>query len=130
MKFKKMHGLGNDFVIFDARNENLYLTPDDMSLIADRRWGVGCDLITIIDASEKADVFAYFFNADGSESAACGNASRCVADLVMATFTITGGNDLLKQHPSTGLRQRNGFTDQSRPRFVKQPRQRLLNRHQ
>lgn len=83
MKFRKMHGLGNDFIIFDAREENIFLTPDDMALIADRRWGVGCDLITVIDVSETADVAAYFFNADGSESAACGNASRCVADIVM-----------------------------------------------
>ncbi len=84
MKFKKMHGLGNDFVIFDARDENLFITPDDMALIADRHWGVGCDTIVVLDKSEKADVFAYFFNADGSESGACGNATRCVADMVMA----------------------------------------------
>ncbi len=84
MRFKKMHGLGNDFVIFDARAEDIFITPDDMALIADRHWGVGCDLITIMDESEKADVFAYFFNADGSESAACGNASRCVADIIMS----------------------------------------------
>lgn len=83
MRFRKMHGLGNDFVIFDAREENLYLTPDDMALIADRRWGVGCDLITVLDVSDKADVSAYFFNADGSESGACGNATRCVADIIM-----------------------------------------------
>lgn len=101
MKFKKMHGLGNDFVIFDAREENLYLTPDDMGLIADRHWGVGCDLITVIDQSAKADVFAFFFNADGSESAACGNASRCVADLIMAeakkdACTIETGDRILE----------------------------------
>ncbi|MGN7438874.1 MAG: diaminopimelate epimerase [Alcanivorax sp.] len=84
MRFRKMHGLGNDFVIFDARQEDLFITPDDMELIADRHWGVGCDLITILDQSDSADVRAYFFNADGSESAACGNASRCVADIVMA----------------------------------------------
>lgn len=83
-QFRKMHGLGNDFVIFDARTENIFLTPDDMELIADRHWGVGCDLITILDESEKADVFAYFFNADGSESGACGNATRCVADVLMS----------------------------------------------
>lgn len=83
MKFKKMHGLGNDFVIFDARTENLVITPDEMSLVADRHFGVGCDQIVVLEESEKADVRAYFFNADGSESGACGNASRCVADLVM-----------------------------------------------
>lgn len=83
MKFRKMHGLGNDFVIFDARTEDLYITPEDMALIADRHWGVGCDLITVMDASEKADVQVFFFNADGSDSAVCGNASRCVADIIM-----------------------------------------------
>ena len=84
MKFKKMHGLGNDFVIFDAREQDVILTPDDMALVADRNWGVGCDLIAVIDESDKADVAAYFFNADGSESAACGNATRCVADMILA----------------------------------------------
>lgn len=84
MKFRKMHGLGNDFVIFDAREQDIILTPDDMALVADRHWGVGCDLITILDESESCDISAYFFNADGSESAACGNASRCVADMIMA----------------------------------------------
>ncbi len=84
MKFRKMHGLGNDFVIFDARAENVILSADDMALVADRSWGVGCDLITILDESENADIFAYFFNADGSESGACGNATRCVADIIMS----------------------------------------------
>ncbi len=90
MKFKKMHGLGNDFVIFDAREQDVILGPEDMALVADRHWGVGCDLITIIDKPENAcDVAAYFFNADGSESAACGNASRCVADIVMRELQIS-----------------------------------------
>ncbi len=84
MKFRKMHGLGNDFVIFDAREENIILTPDDMALIADRHWGVGGDMIVILDHSENADIFAYNFNADGSESGACGNATRCVADIIMS----------------------------------------------
>ena len=84
MRFRKMHGLGNDFVIFDAREEDLYITPEDMQLIADRHWGVGCDLITVMDKSEKADVQVFFFNADGSDSATCGNASRCVADIIMS----------------------------------------------
>lgn len=83
MKFRKMHGLGNDFVIFDAREQDIILTPDDMALVADRHWGVGCDLITILDESDACDIAAYFFNADGSESAACGNASRCIADIIM-----------------------------------------------
>ncbi len=98
MKFRKMHGLGNDFVIFDAREQNIILMPEDMELIADRHWGVGCDQLVIIDVSEKADVSVYFFNADGSESGACGNATRCVADLIMnesgqdtCSIEVTGG---------------------------------------
>lgn len=84
LKFKKMHGLGNDFVIFDARKDNVVLSPEDMIMVADRHFGVGCDQIVVLEESEKADVFAYFFNADGSESGACGNATRCVADIVMS----------------------------------------------
>ncbi len=79
-----MHGLGNDFVIFDAREENIILSQDDMALIADRHWGVGADMIVILDHSENADILAYNFNADGSESGACGNATRCVADIIMS----------------------------------------------
>lgn len=84
MQFRKMHGLGNDFVIFDARAQNVVLTPEDMALVADRHWGVGCDQLVIMDVSEQADIRVYFFNADGSESGACGNATRCVADLIMS----------------------------------------------
>lgn len=83
LKFKKMHGLGNDFVIFDARKENLFLPPEDMILVADRHFGVGCDQIVVLEESDKADIMALFFNADGSESGACGNASRCIADIIM-----------------------------------------------
>ncbi len=89
MKFLKMHGLGNDFVIFDARSESLSLTQNDMVEISDRRRGVGCDLITVIEQSDNADAFVQFFNADGSESGACGNATRCVADLLMNEYAKT-----------------------------------------
>lgn len=98
MQFLKMHGLGNDFVIFDARSEIIALSEQDMREIADRKRGVGCDLITVIEGSEEADVAVQFFNADGSESGACGNATRCVADMVMSeadkdscTIAVTGG---------------------------------------
>ena len=84
MKFQKMHGLGNDFVIFDARNEPVTLSEQQIVEISDRKRGVGCDLIAVIGSSETSDVQAKFFNADGSESGACGNASRCIADIVMS----------------------------------------------
>lgn len=83
MNFRKMHGLGNDFVILDFREKVEQLSPGQIKHICDRSFGVGCDLLTILEPSESADVFARFYNADGSESAACGNATRCVGDIIM-----------------------------------------------
>lgn len=84
--FVKMHGLGNDFAIFDARRQPLILVEEQIRLIADRRLGIGCDQVIIIEqaADEQADAFIRFYNADGSESGACGNGSRCVAALLFA----------------------------------------------
>lgn len=82
--FVKMHGLGNDFVVFDARTVPLALTPDQARFIADRHLGIGCDQIITILPSHKADAFMRIQNADGSEVGACGNATRCVASLLMA----------------------------------------------
>jgi len=83
MKFQKMHGLGNDFVIIDAREEAINLSESEIVEIADRRRGVGCDTVVVIGPSDEADVHARFFNSDGSESGACGNGTRCIADIVM-----------------------------------------------
>ncbi|MFK7840615.1 MAG: diaminopimelate epimerase [Bdellovibrionales bacterium] len=83
MQFRKMHGLGNDFVILDFREESEPLSPGQIKHICDRNFGVGCDLLTVIEPSDNAEAFAKFYNADGSQSAACGNASRCVADIIM-----------------------------------------------
>ncbi|MCP1242295.1 diaminopimelate epimerase [Acetobacter lambici] len=82
--FYKMHGLGNDFVILDARIGALPLTPDRIAALAHRRRGIGCDQLVTLHppVAPGADVFVRFFNPDGSEAGACGNASRCVADLV------------------------------------------------
>lgn len=95
-----MHGLGNDFVILDFRESGEQLSPGQIKHICDRNFGVGCDLLTILGPSENADVFARFYNADGSESAACGNATRCVADIVMKeqnseSCTIETGRGIL-----------------------------------
>jgi diaminopimelate epimerase len=83
--FLKMHGLGNDFVVLDARQLPLALTPARVAAIADRRTGVGCDQLVVIEPTRggDADVWMSIHNADGSEVAACGNASRCVAWLLM-----------------------------------------------
>ena len=83
--FLKMHGLGNDFVVVDARS--VPFTPDAVATraIADRRTGVGCDQLIVLEpsATPGADLFMRILNADGSEVGACGNATRCVASLVM-----------------------------------------------
>lgn len=82
--FLKMHGLGNDFVIIDARASMPALSPDRIRQISDRHFGVGCDQFIVIEPSTKADVFMRIYNPDASEAGACGNATRCVASLVMA----------------------------------------------
>jgi diaminopimelate epimerase len=86
LPFVKMHGLGNDFVVLDARRAPLALNAGQVRAIADRRTGVGCDQLIVIEppAAALADAFMRIRNADGGEVAACGNASRCVASLLMA----------------------------------------------
>jgi diaminopimelate epimerase len=83
--FLKMHGLGNDFVILDGRAKALDLPVERRRTIADRRLGVGCDQLIILEtpSEREADVFMRIYNPDGSEAGACGNATRCVASLVM-----------------------------------------------
>lgn len=83
--FLKMHGLGNDFVVLDARISKLDLTPPRRRAIADRRLGVGCDQLIVLEPPTEgdADVFMRIYNPDGTEAQACGNATRCVASVVM-----------------------------------------------
>ncbi len=80
--FRKMNGLGNDFVVLDARPRALPLGPDAVRAIADRKEGIGCDQLIVLEPSRRAQVFMRIFNADGGEVGACGNAARCVAALV------------------------------------------------
>ncbi len=80
--FVKMQGAGNDFVVLDARGGPLGLAPGALPRIADRRFGIGCDQVILLEPGGDADVFMRIFNADGSESGACGNATRCVAALL------------------------------------------------
>jgi diaminopimelate epimerase len=84
-RFTKMHGLGNDFVVIDARQGGLSLDSTTARLIADRRRGVGCDQLILIEPprSKAADAFMRILNPDASEAGACGNGTRCVADLLM-----------------------------------------------
>ena len=83
--FLKMHGLGNDFVVLDARARKIDLPVQRISAIADRRLGVGCDQLIVLEppTEREADVFMRIYNPDGGEAGACGNATRCVASLVM-----------------------------------------------
>jgi diaminopimelate epimerase len=82
--FLKMHGLGNDFAIFDARTFPLPLDEAGARAIADRRRGIGCDQVIVMEPAKGANAFMRIFNADGSEVESCGNAARCVAYLLMA----------------------------------------------
>jgi diaminopimelate epimerase len=83
LAFLKMHGAGNDFVVLDARARPVLLSPAQAQAIADRRLGVGCDQIIVIENDAAgSDAFMRILNADGSEAGACGNATRCVAALL------------------------------------------------
>jgi diaminopimelate epimerase len=85
LSFRKMHGLGNDFVVLDGRATPLGLTPAQMVALADRRRGIGCDQLIILEPPPAgADVFMRIHNPDGSEAGACGNATRCIASLIAA----------------------------------------------
>ncbi len=85
LSFRKMHGLGNDFVVLDARAHPLVLTPAMTRAIADRRTGIGCDQLVVIEPARSglSDAWMSLWNADGSQTSACGNATRCVAWLLM-----------------------------------------------
>ncbi len=82
--FLKMHGLGNDFVVFDARRSPLTLSKGQVCALADRRTGIGCDQVIVIDRAAQADAAMRIFNADGSEVESCGNAARCVGSLLLS----------------------------------------------
>ena len=84
VKFTKMHGLGNDFVVFNAIDQEIRLTDERCRFIADRHFGVGCDQILLVEAPRTASTDFHYriFNADGSEVEQCGNGARCFANFV------------------------------------------------
>jgi diaminopimelate epimerase len=84
LPFTKMHGLGNDFVVIDARSRPILLSDDQKRRIADRRRGIGCDQLIVLEPSRRADVFMRIYNPDGTEAGACGNATRCISGRLMA----------------------------------------------
>jgi diaminopimelate epimerase len=84
LKFSKMHGLGNDFVVLDGVRQSISLSPEQLRLLGERHFGVGCDQILLVENSGRPDVdFRYrIFNADGGEVEQCGNGARCFVRFV------------------------------------------------
>lgn len=90
--FLKMQGAGNDFVVLDGRHRALALDAAAIRRLADRRLGIGCDQLILLRPAADADVAMRIFNPDGSEAGACGNATRCVAELLHGE---SGGGDFV-----------------------------------
>lgn len=84
LKFTKMHGAGNDFVVIDGVRQDVFLSPEQLRLLADRHFGIGCDQILLVKRSqnEEADFRYLIFNADGGEVEQCGNGARCFVRFV------------------------------------------------
>ena len=89
--FTKMQGLGNDFVVFDATRNTLVLSPEQVRFVADRRFGVGCDQVLLVEPPRErgTDFYYRIFNADGGEVEQCGNGARCFARFVRDRGLIT-----------------------------------------
>lgn len=83
ISFVKMHGCGNDFVILDERAHRFGVDSARAAALADRHTGIGCDQVIVIEPTQTADAFMRIYNRDGSEAGACGNAARCVADILL-----------------------------------------------
>ena len=112
LSFRKMHGLGNDFVVLDGRAAPLGLTRAEIVALADRQRGIGCDQLIILESPPAgADVFMRIHNPDGSEAGACGNATRCIASLIAAetgkarVVVRTVSGDLPSEKTQNGLWQ-------------------------
>ena len=87
--FRKMNGIGNDFIIVDGRSEPRSFTPEQVNAWSNRQSGIGCDQFIVMENSDVADIRMRIYNAEGHEVESCGNASRCVADIV---FKETGAD--------------------------------------
>jgi diaminopimelate epimerase len=113
--FVKMHGLGNDFVVLDARTEALPpLGRAIASALADRRTGIGCDQLIVLEPSTIADFRMRIYNSDGGEVEACGNASRAVALLHGRLARVeTAGGQIVVEPTGSGAR-----IDMGEPRFA------------
>ncbi|EEF78857.1 diaminopimelate epimerase [Methylophaga thiooxydans] len=103
LKFSKMHGLGNDFVVIDAIEQTVELTSAQIQFLSDRRFGVGCDQLLLVEKPQTAEAdFRYrIFNADGGEVAQCGNGARCFARFVRDKGLTT--KDTIAVETASGL---------------------------
>ncbi|HEX8263515.1 MAG TPA: diaminopimelate epimerase [Allosphingosinicella sp.] len=113
-QFLKMHGLGNDFAVFDAREAPLEMDSDRARALADRRTGIGCDQLILLEPSAAADVRMRIWNSDGGEVEACGNASRCIALLLGGETKIETAGGILAASANGGA----ATVDMGRPRFA------------
>ena len=123
--FLKMHGLGNDFVVFDARDSAFALSAPQAKAVADRHFGIGCDTVVVIrPGGAAADASILFYNADGTESESCFNASRCVARLLLmlavtleaqevSTTISAGGKVTTRSDAAKGLNQKGNLAQMS-----------------
>jgi diaminopimelate epimerase len=109
--FRKMHGLGNDFVVLDSRCDAVALGTKDFRALAARRTGVGCDQVILLEPPHvpTAQTFMRIYNADGTEAEACGNATRCVAGLIHRET----GERRIKIETVAGLLEAEALTDGS-----------------
>ncbi|MGH1458211.1 MAG: diaminopimelate epimerase [Paracoccaceae bacterium] len=109
MPFMKMHGLGNDFVVIDSRAHACDVTEALVRAVGHRHMGIGFDQLAVIEAARTADAHLVFYNSDGSRSAACGNATRCIARHLMdesgkdALHLTTERGDLYAKDAGDGL---------------------------
>jgi len=108
LPFLKMHGLGNDFVIIDSRGRGAVVTPALARAIGDRNRGVGFDQLAEIRDATDSDFRLDFWNSDGTRAGACGNATRCVADLVMRQSGAVTVDLLTARGRLSALRRQDG----------------------
>ena len=100
--FIKMHGLGNDFLVLDAREQPIVLSAAQVRALANRHTGIGFDQLILIEPSATADVRLRFWNSDGGEVAACGNGSRAAATLLGGQHRIETAGGLLDSNAHAG----------------------------
>lgn len=114
LPFTKMHGLGNDFVVLDGREQPLpALTAGTVRRLANRREGIGCDQLIVLEPSKTADIRMRIYNSDGGEVESCGNASRAVALLVGSPASVETAGGPIRVSPEHG----GASVDMGVPRF-------------